>query len=104
MRKNDSFLATPWTNISEFDDVCGNNETEWFGTIRSPDWNKDGLYDPMVDCFWTIVADDTDEIIELNIFAMDIELDEYCDYDYVKVRVKSLKTDTCTTYLSSSES
>ena len=52
--------------------------------INSTDWNHDGQYDLMMECHWVIVAGD-DELIEFNLLKMDIEYEEMCAYDYIKV-------------------
>ena len=72
-----------------FDEFCGKTLSQPSGFIFSPDWDNDGLYDLLVDCSWTITAE-ADERIELEILSIDIEVDETCDYDYIKVTLETV--------------
>ena len=69
--------------------VCGEVLNDSSGTLRSPDSDNDGLYDHNVDCQWIIVVHQ-DTRVELKILSMDIEQDETCGYDFLRVNIKQL--------------
>ena len=57
-------------------------------TFSSVDSDNDGLYDPNLNCTWVLIGKNL-EIIHLFITDMEIEQDENCALDYLKVRVKN---------------
>ena len=61
------------------------------GSIFSPDLDFDGFYDPMIECVYRIWAE-LDHQVELQFLDIDIEDDDNCLKDYIKVRVENCKT------------
>ena len=56
------------------------------GSIRSPDVDKTGEYDPIVYCEWTIFADEN-KIIELHFHETGTQYTAECTSDYIEVRL-----------------
>lgn len=55
------------------------------GMFGSPDPNLDGLYEPNLDCLWTIEMP-VNKAINLTFNSFDVENAFDCRYDYVKVK------------------
>ena len=56
------------------------------GRFRSVDVNKDGLYDPDLNCTWTLQGTkDRNFVIHLNVTEIDIQPDDACGKDFLKV-------------------
>ena len=63
---------------------CGEMLTTSTGQFSSPDIDNDGKYDYNVHCRWPIQVEDN-HMIQLNILNIDIEEDQRCRYDFIKV-------------------
>ena len=63
---------------------CGGVLTDFVGQFSSPDNDNDGQYDINLHCHWTIEVEEG-HMIQLTILDIDIEKDERCRYDFIKV-------------------
>ena len=72
--------------LSGLAEECGRSLVNSTGYIESPDSDNDGQYDHSVDCRWTIVGAENDTI-ELKMLKFDLEQDDMCSYDYLKVSI-----------------
>ena len=54
------------------------------GIIVPPDYDRNGLYDPNVDCMWIVEAPG-DHVIQFHIYFVDIESSTYCSKDLLQV-------------------
>ena len=63
---------------------CGVVLTDFVGQFSSPDIDNDGQYDINLHCYWTIEVEDG-HMIQLTILDIDVEKDERCRYDFIKV-------------------
>ncbi|TNN61141.1 Cubilin [Liparis tanakae] len=63
---------------------CGGYLSTPIGMFGSPDANQDGLYEPRLDCLWTIETP-VNKAVNLTFSSFDIEASSTCRYDYVKV-------------------
>ena len=52
--------------------------------FKSVDRDGDGIYDNNLNCTWTIIGKESDKV-QLTITSMDIQVDEHCDHDFLKV-------------------
>ena len=56
--------------------------------FRSVDIDKDGFYEPNQDCTWTFMGERSYiHILQLNITAIDIQPDDLCGHDFIKVYI-----------------
>ena len=56
------------------------------GRLRSVDVNKDGFYEPNLNCTWTLRGYlYSDAFIHLNVTEIDIQPDDACGKDFLKV-------------------
>ena len=74
---------------------CQNQECDFLlrnstGVITSLDVDNDGLYENGLHCMWAIFASEN-KVIELVILEMDIEFEDSCTFDYLKVSFTLLK-------------
>ena len=53
--------------------------------INNHDFDGDGLYDNNLECTWTIITDQNN-IVQLFIFEFDLEEDDWCRFDKLKVQ------------------
>ena len=60
------------------------------GELRTPDSNQDGYYDNDLTCEWTISAE-KGKIIWLFILEFDVQTDDQCKHDNLKVHVQFTK-------------
>ncbi|XP_063063043.1 cubilin [Engraulis encrasicolus] len=63
---------------------CGGYLSSPSGLFGSPDINFDGLYEPYMDCLWTIAAP-ANKVLNLTFTTFDLEAHSTCRYDYVKI-------------------
>uniref|UniRef100_A0A3Q3W0B5 Cubilin n=1 Tax=Mola mola TaxID=94237 RepID=A0A3Q3W0B5_MOLML len=63
---------------------CGGYLSMPMGMFGSPDPNLDGLYEPRMDCLWTIEMP-VNQAINLTFSSFELENIYDCHYDYVKV-------------------
>ncbi|XP_054719322.1 cubilin-like [Uloborus diversus] len=68
---------------------CGGILNQSFGEISSLDINSDTLYEPNLDCSWTLIGNDSNKIFRIEFLRFDLEdgrENETCISDYVEVR------------------
>uniref|UniRef100_A0A3P8SX64 Cubilin n=1 Tax=Amphiprion percula TaxID=161767 RepID=A0A3P8SX64_AMPPE len=63
---------------------CGGYMSMPMGMFGSPDPNRDGFYEPNMNCLWTIEAP-VNKAINLTFSSFQLELDSTCRHDYVSV-------------------
>ncbi|XP_068160694.1 cubilin [Antennarius striatus] len=63
---------------------CGGYLSMPMGMLGSPDSNQDGLYEPRMDCLWTIEMP-VNKAINLTFTSFELESSSTCRFDYVKV-------------------
>ena len=68
-----------------FDKTCGGVLYDQAGWLASPT-TDDGNYDNDENCWWFIVTD-LYQAITINITDIDIEDNNVCGYDYLRVRI-----------------
>ena len=71
-----------------FSGFCGGELEPGFANarFRSVDIDKDGFYEPNQDCTWTFMGERLYiHILQLNITAIDIQPDDLCGHDFIKV-------------------
>ena len=66
--------------------------TDFDGQFSSPDIDNDGQYDINLHCHWTIEVEDG-HMIQLTILDIDVEKDERCRYDFIKVVLHNFHLD-----------
>ena len=65
-------------------DQCGSVLRTSEGEIETPDTDHDGSYDNDLNCNWTIETEQ-DKMIWLFVQKFDVEKEEQCRHDYMKV-------------------
>ena len=63
---------------------CRYTYTDSQGEFRTPDSNQDGYYDNGLTCDWTIITEQG-KLIWLFILEFDVQTDDQCIYDNLKV-------------------
>ena len=58
--------------------------------LQPLDKDADGFYENNLNCEWIIIAPEG-HVIQLDIVAIDIEYEENCEYDFLKVCKKAVQ-------------
>ena len=74
--------------IAGYESSCGAVMSGGRGRFRPNDLDKNGLYDPLLRCYW-IIPPIQNHTTYLNIRQLDIEESAFCLLDYLKVLVIS---------------
>ena len=72
----------------ECGDIIFNTSTSK-GMINNVDYDGDGLYENNLECTWTIITEQNN-IVQLFIFEFDLEEDDWCRFDKLKVQLCEL--------------
>lgn len=66
---------------------CGGYLSMPMGTFGSPDPNLDGVYEPRMNCLWTIEMP-VNKAVNLTFDSFELETSTTCRYDYVRVSIR----------------
>lgn len=65
---------------------CGGYLSMPMGMFGSPDPNLDGVYEPQMNCLWTIEMP-VNKAVNLTFDSFELETSTNCRYDYVRVSI-----------------